>query len=211
MFIANNLSFERSSKKIFHDINISLPPKKIIHIIGQNGIGKTTLVKVLSNILSPTSGEIYWNSKNIHKNSGFFFKNLTFIMDINTSKKNMTVNENILFWKKIFLSKKNNEEIENLLKLLQINQYKNVLLKYMSYGEIRKLELCRLVIEDKKLWILDEPYLGLDKTMIQILNETFNNHRNKGGMIIFTSHMQPEISNLNEINLNNNLNNHAHI
>ena len=77
----------------------------------------------------------------------------------------------------------------------------------MSYGEIRKLELCRLVIEDKKLWILDEPYLGLDKTMIQILNETFNNHRNKGGMIIFTSHMQPEISNLNEINLNN----HAHI
>ena len=53
--------------------------------------------------------------------------------------------------------------IESLLDLLQLNVYKNVMIKYLSYGEIRKLEICRLIIEQKKLWIMDEPYSGFDE------------------------------------------------
>ena len=61
--------------------------------------------------------------------------------------------------------------IESLLDLLQLNIYKNVMIKYLSYGEIRKLELCRLMIEQKKLWIMDEPYSGLDEPMTNIFND----------------------------------------
>ena len=61
MLLANNLSFHRNGKEIFKELDISLPPKKIIHLQGRNGIGKTTLIKILSTMLIPSTGEIYWN------------------------------------------------------------------------------------------------------------------------------------------------------
>ena len=67
MLLANNLSFQRNGKSIFNNLNISLSPKKIIHIHGRNGIGKTTLIKILANMILPTTGEIYWNGKSIKK------------------------------------------------------------------------------------------------------------------------------------------------
>ena len=58
-------------------------------------------------------------------------------------------------------------------------------------------------IEQKKLWILDEPYMGLDETSINLINQTIINHIELGGMIIFTSHISPNISNLETIHLEN--------
>ena len=104
MLLANNLSFKRGHKEIFQKMNISLPPKKIIHLKGRNGIGKTTLIKILVNMLLPSTGEVYWNGKNIKKNLYEFFADLTYIMDVQTSKNELTVNENIRFWMKLFSS-----------------------------------------------------------------------------------------------------------
>jgi len=203
MLIANNLSFKRGSKTIFYNLDLVLSSNKIIQIKGRNGIGKTTLVKILSNILTPSTGDIYWNGKNIKKEPYLFFKNLTYIMDTNTSKKDLTVYENILFWKKIFFSSIIDKTIESLLNILQINMHKNIMVKHLSYGDTRKLEICRLVIEQKKLWIMDEPYSGLDESMISILNETLNNHTKNGGMIIFSSHFNPQIMNIEDLILEN--------
>ena len=207
MLLANNLSFQRNNKKIFSELNISLSPKKIIHLRGRNGIGKTTLIKILTNMLLPSSGEIYWNGKNIKKNLNEFFSNLTYIMDTQTSKIEMTVMENIKFWKKLFSSPIKLKEIDEIINLLLLEDYKNTKVNYLSTGEIKKLELCRLVIEQKKLWILDEPYVGLDELMINIINETFKNHIANGGMIIFSSHSNPELQNMETIQLENYTNN----
>ena len=201
MLLANNLSFERNSKIVFQNVNLSLPPKTIIQVTGRNGSGKTTLLKLLSSVLFPSDGQIFWEGKNVKNNSENLHKNLTFIMDKNTSKKDLTLIENINFWKNIFRSKKTNDEIIRILNLLRLNEYKKILVKFMSFGEIRKLELCRLILENKLLWILDEPYLGLDKTTCEIINETFINHSKNGGMIIFSSHIKVEIPNKNELNL----------
>ena len=85
MLLANNLSFKRNSRKIFSNLDISVSPNKIIHIKGRNGIGKTTLIKVLVNMIIPNTGDIYWNGKNIKKNISEYYNNLTYIMDTNTS------------------------------------------------------------------------------------------------------------------------------
>ena len=89
MLLANNLSFERSGKSLFRDLDLSVSPNKIIQIRGRNGIGKTTLIKILSGIILPKTGDIYWNGKNIHKNPYNFFKNLALVMDTNTSKNEL--------------------------------------------------------------------------------------------------------------------------
>ena len=203
MLIANNLSFKRAERTIFQNLEFSLSPGKIIQIRGRNGIGKTTLIKILSLIFIPTTGEIYWHGKNIKKYTDSFFKELTLIMDINTSKKDLTVLENIKFWKRLFSSNILNNEIDSLLDKLNINKYQDTLVQNLSYGEKRKLEICRLVIEKKKLWIFDEPYLGLDESTINIFNETLKNHSDTGGMTIFSSHYHLEMRNVDTIDLEN--------
>jgi len=203
MLLANNISFYRNNNLILRDVSLALPPHKIINITGANGVGKTTLLKILTQVLFPEKGEIFWSGKNIKKNLFDYYKNVTFIMDKQTSNINLSVIENIFFWKKLFSSIISKKEIDAILDLLSLSSYRNTLTNFLSSGEIKKLELTRLIIEQKKLWILDEPYLGLDIETINLLNETFINHTKSGGMIIFSSHYVPDISDLENLHLEN--------
>ncbi|SVA81966.1 uncharacterized protein METZ01_LOCUS134820 [marine metagenome] len=202
MLLVNNLKFERSGKIIFENIHIAASPGKIIFIKGNNGTGKTTLLKTLVNILEPNEGDIFWMGKKIKNNIFNFYQETTFVMDKPTSSLTMTVIENINFWKKITSSKIKFEEIFNLLEMLGIDQYIKKQTMYLSFGEIKKLELTRLIIEQKKLWILDEPYIGLDKNSMEIMNETFIDHVSNNGIIIFSSNYEPDLKNLDIISLN---------
>ena len=202
MLLINNLSFSRNETKIFENLNLSLSNKKIIQIKGRNGSGKTTFLKVILNILEPNSGEIIWKGKNIKKNIFDFYSQTTFIMDKNTSTRDLSVEDNIDFWKGLSSSKLNNEEILGLLKKLNIEKYYKTKVMYLSSGERKKLELLRLVFEQKKLWLLDEPFNHLDELSIEILNQTFLDHINNDGMILFASHFNPIISNLETLVIN---------
>ena len=196
MLLINNLSFSRNKTKIFENLNLSLSNKKIIQIKGRNGSGKTTFLKVILNILEPNNGEIFWKGKNIKKNIFDFYKQTTFIMDNNTSTRELSVEDNINFWRGLSSSKLNNEEIFELLNKLNIEKYYKTKVMYLSSGERKKLELIRLILEQKKLWVLDEPFNHLDDLSIEILNQTFLDHVNNDGMILFASHYDPMINNL---------------
>ena len=202
MLLINNLSYSRNETKIFENLNLSLSNKKIIQIKGRNGSGKTTFLKVILNILEPNNGEIIWKGKNIKKNIFDFYKQTTFIMDHNTSTRELSVEDNINFWRGLSSSKLNNEEIFELLNKLNIEKYYKTKVMYLSSGERKKLELIRLILEQKKLWVLDEPFNHLDDLSIEILNQTFLDHVNNDGMILFASHYDPMINNLETLVLN---------
>jgi len=202
MLLISNLSFSRNEIKIFENLNLSLNNKQMIQIKGRNGSGKTTFLKVILNILEPKSGEIIWEGSNIKKNIFDFYNQTTFIMDNNTSTRELNVINNINFWKGLSSSKLDNEEIFVLLKKLDIEKYYKTKVMYLSAGEQKKLELIRLILEQKKLWVLDEPYNHLDDLSIEILNQTFIDHVNNNGMILFASHFDPIIDNLETLELN---------
>ncbi len=201
MLLANNLSFNRDDKIIFKDINLSIGNGQITQIRGRNGSGKTTLLKVILNILDTRAGEIFWEGKNIKKNIFDFYSQTTFIMDNNTSTSKLTVLDNINFWRELTSSKLSQNDILLLLETFNLDKFKNTKVMYLSSGEIKKLELIRLVLEQKKIWILDEPYNHLDEISIEILNQTFIDHATKEGVILFASHFNPKINNLEIIDL----------
>jgi len=196
MLLLSNVEFSRTNKVIFSEINLSASPGKIILIKGKNGSGKTTMIKTILNIVEPTSGEIFWSGKKTNKDLFNFYNNLTFIMDNPTSSRDLTVIENISFWKNLSLSKVSYDKIKKVLGILELKEYLNTQTRYLSSGEIRKLELTRLIIEQKKLWILDEPYNHLDMNSIEIINQTFNDHLHNDGIILLSSNYLPKIDNL---------------
>ncbi len=193
MILVKDLSVERSNKKIFENINLSLGSGKIILLKGKNGSGKTTLLKAILNLIEPSSGEIYWKGKLLKKDLYDFFNHVTFIADKTSSLSKLSVNENINIWKKIFSSNISNSQIENILKTLKLDTYVNQKVNSLSFGETKKLELLRLIIENKKIWILDEPLSNLDDETIGVIGQTFEDHRSKEGSIIYSSHQESEI------------------
>ncbi len=199
MLLINNLSFSRNGNIIFKNLNLSLSNRSITQIRGKNGSGKTTLLNLVLNFLESKTGEIFWEGKNVNKNIFNFYNQTTFIMDHNTCTRRMTVLDNINFWNGLSSSKLTKNEIVLLLETFNIQRYQNTKTMYLSSGEIKKLELLRLILEQKKLWILDEPYNHLDDVSIQILNQTFMDHISKDGIILFTSHLNPNINNLEVI------------
>ena len=201
MLLINNLSFSRNGKIILENLNLSLSHRSITQIRGKNGSGKTTLLQLVLNFLECETGEIFWEGKNIKKNIFNFYNQTTFIMDHNTCTRKMTVLDNINFWSGLSSSKLTKNEIVLLLETFSIQKYQNTKTMYLSSGEIKKLELLRLILEQKKLWILDEPYNHLDDLSIKILNQTFIDHVNKDGIILFTSHLNPIIDNLEVVDL----------
>jgi len=200
MLLANNLSFSRNNVNVFKDINLSIGSGQIKQIKGKNGSGKTTFLKTILNILLPENGEVFWEGKNIKKNIFNFYKEITLIMDEPSSTKSLTLINNINFWRGFSNSIITKNEVSLLLKAFNLEKYKDTQVMYLSSGEIKKLELLRLIIEQKKIWILDEPYNHLDDASIEILNQTFIDHVEKNGIILFASHFQPIISNLEIIN-----------
>ena len=201
MILVKDLSIERSNKIIFENINLSISSGKIILLKGKNGSGKTTLLKAIINIIEPSSGLIYWKGKPIRNNLYDYYNNITYIGDKISSLSKLTVRENINIWKRIFVSNIDKSQIENILKTLKLNSYLNQKVSSLSFGESKKLELVRLIIEDKKIWILDEPLSNLDEETIDIIGQTFQDHRSKEGSIIFSSHQNSEIGISEEIRL----------
>ena len=104
-------------------------------------------------------------------------------------------------WKKIFLSNISNSQVENILKTLKLDIYLDQKVNSLSFGETKKLEFLRLIIENKKIWILDEPLSNLDNESIDVIGQTFEDHCSKEGSIIFSSHQNPGIYVTEEIQL----------
>ena len=193
MLLVQNISLNRANKNIYKDISLSLTSNKIIILRGKNGTGKTSLLKSIINILSPSSGLIYWKGKLLNKNLYDFYNNVTYIADKTSSIRQLTINENILIWKKIFLSNVSYDQIKSILTILNLDQHSQSKVNTLSLGETKKLELLRLIIENKKIWILDEPFTNLDKESINIIEQTFMDHSKNNGSIMFSSHQDPQI------------------
>ena len=194
MLLVQNISLERLDKKIFENINFSLGTNKIVMLKGRNGSGKTSLLKSVLCILEPTSGSMFWKGKPINKTLYDFYNNVTYISDKTSSVRQLTIANNIKIWKRIFLSKLDKNQIDGILSNLNLTNLIDKKVNTLSLGEIKKLELLRLVLEEKKIWILDEPLNNLDSDTIEILAQTFEDHCDNGGSILFSTHQELQIN-----------------
>jgi zinc transport system ATP-binding protein len=181
MIVINDLSFSYGDNKILENINLTINENDFISIIGHNGSGKTTFIKLIIGLLKPSSGNIFINrGKNGSNLIGYINQG-----SINT-KLPITVDEVINIGK---LNKNNSTQMEEFLKILGIEELKNRLYKNLSGGQKQKVNIARCLMQESKVILLDEPNSFLDsKSQIEIMEILKKINKENNITIVMISH-----------------------
>ncbi|KUJ52980.1 ABC transporter ATP-binding protein [Chryseobacterium sp. JAH] len=184
------------STTLISNANASLNLGDICLLIGNNGVGKTTLIKSILNQNRLLSGEILINNKNVKDFSvKGIAENIAIVFSKAIIPQNYTVEDLISLGKYIYypfyfeLKKQDREEVKNIIEELDLTQYKNTLLRNLSDGNLQKAFIGRALTQNSPIIILDEPTTHLDeKNKLIILKTLRKLARQQNKLIVFSSH-----------------------
>ena len=174
-------------KQILHNINLVIPRGKIIGLLGKNGTGKSTLIKLINDLLTADSGEILINGKAIGTESK---KIISYLPERTYLDKSMTV-KSVLNYFNDFYENFDIDKAQSLLKDLELDQ--NQKLSKMSKGMQEKVQLVLVMSRKADLYILDEPLGGVDPATRDYILDTILTNFNEGASVIISTHLIADI------------------
>ena len=180
-----NKSFGK--KKILKNINLEIPRGKIIGLLGKNGQGKSTLIKLINDLLTVDSGEILINGKNVGVESK---KIISYLPERTYLDKSMTV-EMVLKYFEDFYDNFDSKKARKLLKDLDLDTTQK--LSKMSKGMQEKVQLVLVMSRKADLYILDEPLGGVDPATRDYILDTILTNFNEGASVIISTHLISDI------------------
>jgi ABC-2 type transport system ATP-binding protein len=182
-----NLCKSYDGKQVLKDINLKIPKGKIIGLLGKNGTGKTTLIKLMNDLLTPTSGEILINGKN----PGIESKEIiSYLPEKTYLDREMKVKDAIKYFQD-FYKNFDAQKAEKLLKDLDLDI--NTKISKMSKGMQEKLQLILVMSRNAQLYILDEPLGGVDPATRDYILDTILSNFCEGASVIISTHLIADI------------------
>ena len=196
-----NLACWRNEQALFEGLNLSLSPENVLFLQGENGSGKTSLLRILCGFRLADEGEISWGDNPV-SSLPEYFQNISYIGHNNGIKDELTVEENLNLMRS--LATVSGIKTETVLKEIGLFKQADVLTRQLSAGQKRKLALARLMMTNNSFWILDEPFTSLDKDSVVFFESLIKQHVSRGGMLILTSHHDIDLSGLSvqQFNMN---------
>mgnify|MGYP001495790012 FL=1 len=193
MLEVSSIYLYRNRKQVFKDFSLNLKNREIILLEGENGVGKTSLLNMISGLINPDKGFIKICRKSIIELGNQKKKIFTYIPDKNCLKENLSVNENLKSWLKLSNLKVNDNSYQKALNTFSIDNIQETLVKSLSHGQKKKVALTKLLFSKSKLWLLDEPLNGIDTKTITVLKKIMVQHIKKNGSILFSSHVKIDL------------------
>jgi len=178
---------EFDGKPILKDINLKIPKGKIIGLLGKNGTGKSTLIKLINDLLTPSSGEILIHGEKPGVNSK---KIISYLPERTYLDKDMTIRQTIKYFEE-FYDNFNSEKAVKLLKDLDLDIDKK--LTKMSKGMQEKVQLILVMSREAELYILDEPLGGVDPATRDYILDTILSNFTEGASVIISTHLIADI------------------
>ncbi|MFC4770477.1 ABC transporter ATP-binding protein [Enterococcus hermanniensis] len=177
------------AKKALNNLNLTIEAGKIFGFLGHNGAGKSTTIKSLVSILEPTSGEIFFDGKNLKENRLAIKQKIAYVPDSPDIFLQLTANE---YWDLISAAyelQDNDKRRKELIELFDLVGHENETIESFSHGMRQKTIIIGALLPDPDIWILDEPLQGLDPQAAFDLKKMIRRHAEKGKTVIFSTHV----------------------
>ncbi len=185
MISLDNIHKQYGKLKVLKGINLEFNSSGVYTVLGPNGSGKTTIIKILLGMVIPQKGEIVFENRVVN-GEWLYRDSLSYLPQIARFPDNLTVSELINMITRI---RKREHRAEELIKLFKLEQFLNQKLGNLSGGTRQKVNLVLAFMFDNKVIVLDEPTSGLDPVALIHLKELIRKERVKGKIILITTHI----------------------
>lgn len=185
-----NLACSRGDRQLITGLNFSLEAGSLLYVEGRNGTGKTTLLRAICGLFLADSGEIRWNGEETRSLAEEYTKEVVYLGHHNGIKNDLTGLENLRISTVLDGDEVSEKQIWAALKKMGLAGFEDLPTKVLSQGQKRRVALARLLLNDSRLWILDEPFTALDVAAVDLLQSVIAEHVDNGGLVILTTHQE---------------------
>lgn len=179
-----------------NDLNLDIPRGSIYGLIGPNGAGKTTLLRILAALLTPTSGQVWFEDQEVTRSPTTIQRKVGYMPDFFGVYPDLTCAEYLEFYAGIhgIPRQKRSGMITDLLELVELTDKREAMVEALSRGMKQRLCLARALVHDPEILLLDEPASGLDPRARIELRELVRSLQNMGKTILISSHILLELA-----------------
>lgn len=190
---AEGLACIRGNQTLFDHVNLQLGAGQWLYLQGENGAGKTSLLRILAGLTLPAAGDVLWGSVPIAKQRSQYHQNLLYLGHHAGLKEDLTLTENLRAQLTMDGVKVSDAAIRDALTRMGLSKRQHLPARVLSAGQKRRGLLARALLRPAKLWILDEPFNALDVQAIADVQNLLKAHLSNGGLLVLTSHQAPDL------------------
>lgn len=195
MLDAKDLACERGERCLFSDISLALKPGGFARLLGANGSGKTSLLRILAGLTRPAAGEVLWRGEKLGDIAEGYGREMLYLGHAPAVKDELSVAENLMFSARLSGIAASDDQCRMALEALGIGNLAPLSARVLSQGQRRRAALARLALAvSLPLWLLDEPFAALDENAISRVRALAEAHLARGGMLVLTSHQEVPIA-----------------
>lgn len=194
-----DIAFERDYTPIFSGLSLTLRRGQILQVKGANGSGKTTLLRILATSLTASEGSMFWHGNDLEGHRQEYRFDMLYLGHQPGVKAALTPRENLAWLRP--LHPKAGHDTNQALAAVGLAGMEDVPCHTLSAGQLRRVALARLYLSDASLWILDEPFTAIDRDGVGKLEILLQDHAQRGGAVVITTHQHPQLDNLCELDM----------
>ena len=179
----------RGERHLLRGVEFVLGAGQLLQVMGPNGVGKTSLLRCVADLMPVESGDVLWRGQSVRDDRESYHRDVAYLAHANALKADLTALENLHYG--IGLRRRaSTEELRAMLQRLKIAQCADLAVRALSAGQKRRVAIARVLLARAKLWILDEPITNLDVEGIALVEACMAEHVRDGGMILTAAHQK---------------------
>ncbi len=182
----SELTLFRGERCLFRDLEFALNPGELLLLEGENGSGKTSLLRAIAGLIELESGIILWNDEAVNKERQDFYNSMVWLSHKTGFKADLTLVDNLKFESKLRL--RSTRDFDEVLDKLGLSRLKRLPMRFLSAGQQRRVALARMLLAAAPLWMMDEPASNLDAQGRKLVTSLLSEHLAGGGMAIVAAH-----------------------